>query len=321
MKVILKSSRLGEEDIANSADRRDISSPPDRAVRQALLRVDLLDSYREFFGFARSPFSICPDPEFFFFSRSAAEALNHLRYGIYEGLGFTMIVGEPGTGKSMLLRYFLSKVGEDLRIVHIPDPRLSRKELLLELVGNQGASGTSPQDLTERGLIQQLHDLLLAARQQSKKVVLFLDEAQGLDFEFLEGLRLLSNLESDGHKLIQIVLFGQSELEERLGERRLRQFDQRILVRYHLLPFELDEIQPYIQHQLSAARVDSGVEFDPEAANKVYEISKGLPRMVNVVCERALMSAFTGNSRRVGVTNVLEGWESLQGIKILERRF
>jgi len=320
MKVILKSSRLGEEDIANSADRRGISSPPDQTGRQALLRVDLLDSYREFFGFERSPFSICPDPEFFFFSRSAAEALNHLRYGIYEGLGFTMIVGEPGTGKSMLLRYFLSKVGEDLRIAHIPDPRLSRRELLLELVGSQGASGTSPQDLTERGLIQQVHDLLLAARQQSKKAVIFLDEAQGLDFEFLEGLRLLSNLESDGHKLIQIVLFGQSELEERLGERRLRQFDQRILVRYHLLPLELDEIQPYIQHQLSAARVDSGVEFDPEATNKVYEISKGLPRMVNVMCERALMSAFTGNSRRVGVNNVLEGWESLQGIRILEKR-
>ena len=320
MKVILKSSRLGQEAIANSPDRRRISSSPGQRGGQTLLRVDLLDSYREFFGFRRSPFSVCPDPEFFFFSRSAAEALNHLRYGIYEGLGFTMIVGEPGTGKSMLLRYFLSKAGEDLRIAHIPDPRLSRRELLLELVENQGSSETSPQDLTERRLIQQLHDLLLAARRQSKKVVIFLDEAQGLDFEFLEGLRLLSNLESEGHKLIHIVLFGQSELEERLQERKLRQFDQRILVRHHLLPFELEEIRPYIQHQLNVAQVDSGVEFGPESANKVYEISKGLPRMVNVICERALMSAFTGNSRKVGVKNVLEGWESLQGIKILEKR-
>ena len=320
MKIILKSPRVKEDVIQGSAGRRGIAASVDGTKEHALLRVDLLDSYKEFFGFCRAPFSVSPDPKFFFFSHSAAEALNYLRYGIYEGLGFTMIIGEPGTGKSMLLRYFLSKVGEDMRVTHIPDPRLSRKELLLELVENQGSSETSQQDLTERRLIQQLNDLLLAARRQSKKIVIFLDEAQGLDFEFLEGLRLLSNLESEGHKLIHIVLFGQTELEEKLREKRLRQFDQRILVRCRLLPLELEEIRPYIQHQLNVAQVDSGVEFDPESANKVYEISRGLPRMVNVLCERALMSAFTGNSRKVGVNNVLEGWESLQGIKILERR-
>ncbi|MGB7063459.1 MAG: AAA family ATPase [Candidatus Zixiibacteriota bacterium] len=320
MKVIFKSPRLGEDVICGSPDQRKIVSSPDQKKGQGLLRVDLLDSYRSFFGFKESPFSVSPDPKFFFFSRSAAEALNHLRYGIYEGLGFTMITGEPGTGKSMLLRYFLSKVGEDLRITQILDPRLSRRELLLGLVDNQGSSETSQQDLTERRLIQQLYDLLLAAHRQSKRVVIFLDEAQGLDFEFLEGLRLLSNLESEGHKLIHIVLFGQSELEERLQERRLRQFDQRVLVRYHLLPLELEEIRPYIQHQLNVARVDSSLEFSLESANKVYEISRGLPRMVNVLCERALMSAFTENSKKVVVRNVLEGWESLQGIRILERR-
>jgi general secretion pathway protein A len=320
MKVILKSSRLGEETATCSPDRTRIASSLDQKRGQALLRVDLLDSYREFFRFRRSPFSVCPDPEFFFFSHSAAEALNHLRYGIYEGLGFTMIVGEPGTGKTMLSRYFLAKAGEDLRITHIPDPRLSRRELLLVLRGNLGSPETSQRDLTERRLIQQLHDSLLVAHSQSKKVVVFLDEAQGLDFEFLEGLRLVSNLESGNQKLIHVVLFGQSELEERLQERRLRQFDQRVLVRCHLLPLEPEEIRPYIQHQLSVAGVDSGVEFDPDSANKVYEISRGLPRMVNVLCERAMMSAFTENSKKIGVQNVLEGWESLQGMKILERR-
>jgi general secretion pathway protein A len=320
MKVIFKSPRLGEDVICGSPDQREIVSSPDQKKGQGLLRVDLLDSYRSFFGFKESPFSVSPDPKFFFFSHSAAEALNHLRYGLYEGLGFTMIIGEPGTGKTVLSRYFLSKAGEDLRITHVSDPRLSRRELLLMLMENLGSPEISQKDLTERRLIQQLYDLLLAAHRQSKKVVIFLDEAQGLDFEFLEGLRLLSNLESESQKLIHIVLFGQTELEEKLREKKLRQFDQRILVRCRLLPLELEEIRPYIQHQLNVARVDSGVEFDPESADKVHEISRGLPRMVNVLCERALMSAFTENSKKVVVRNVLEGWESLQGIKIMERR-
>jgi general secretion pathway protein A len=320
MKVILKSPRLKEDIIQGSAGRRGIAASLDETREHALLRVDLLDSYREFFGFGRAPFSVGPDPKFFFFSHSAAEALNHLRYGIYEGLGFTMITGEPGTGKTMLSRYFLSKAKDDLRISCVSDPRLTRKELLLVILENLGAPEFSDRNLSERGLIQRLHDLLLVAHRQSKRVVVFLDEAQGLDFEFLEGLRLLSNLEAESQKLIHIVLFGQSELEEQLQERRLRQLDQRILVRCRLLPLDLEEVRPYIQHQLNAAQVESGLEFDPESANKVFEISGGLPRMINVLCERALMSAFTQNSRRIGVQNVLEGWESLQGIKTLERR-
>jgi general secretion pathway protein A len=320
MKVILKSPRLKEDIIQGSAGRRGIAVSADETREHALLRVDLLDSYREFFGFGRAPFSVGPDPKFFFFSHSAAEALNHLRYGIYEGLGFTMITGEPGTGKTMLSRYFLSKAKDDLRISCVSDPRLTRKELLLLIMENLGAPEFSDENLSERGLIQRLHRLLLVAHRQSKRVVVFLDEAQGLDFEFLEGLRLLSNLEAESQKLIHIVLFGQSELEEQLQERRLRQLDQRILVRCRLLPLDLEEVRPYIQHQLNAAQVESGLEFDPESANKVFEISGGLPRMVNVLCERALMSAFTQNSRRIGVQNVLEGWESLQGIKTLQRR-
>lgn len=320
MKLIYKSSREGEEVIQGSPDRRRIMLPREQRKKQALLRVDLLDSYKSFFKFKEAPFSVTPDPKFFFFSHSAAEALNHLRYGIYEGLGFTLILGEPGTGKTMLSRYFLSKSGEDLRISHISDPRLTQKELLLAVLGSLGVSKSPDDELTERKLTEQLYDMLVLAHRQSKKVVIFLDEAQGLNFESLEGLRLLSNLETENQKLIQIVLFGQTELEEKLQEKRLRQFDQRILVRYYLLPLELEEIQPYIQHQLTVAKIDSYVEFDPQSTNKIYEISRGLPRMVNVLCERAMMSAFVENTRKISVQNVLEGWESLNGIKLLERR-
>jgi general secretion pathway protein A len=321
MKLTYKSSRAGDEIIHLPPDRRRIiPSTVEKSRTQALLRVDLLDSYKEFFGFTQTPFSVSPNPKFFFFSRSHAEALNHLRYGIYEGLGFTLIAGEPGTGKTLLSRYFLSKAGEDLRITHISDPRLSQRELLLTVLESLGVSKFPEEGLTERKLTQQLYDLLLLAHRQSKKVVIFLDEAQGLNFESLEGLRLLSNLETENQKLIQIVLFGQTELEEKLKEKRLRQFDQRILVRYYLVPLEFEEIQPYIQHQLMIAKVDSQVEFTFESMNRIYEISRGLPRMVSVLCERAMMSAFTENTRTIGVQDVLEGWDSLNGIKILERR-
>jgi general secretion pathway protein A len=319
MKLIYKYTKENEEVIPESLGHGRVILTQDQSRRQALLRVDLLDSYKNFFKFQESPFSVTPDPKFFFFSHSATEALNHLRYGIYEGLGFTMITGEPGTGKTMLSRYFLSKSGDDLRIIQIADPRLSQKELLLTILEGLGTSRVSPEDSSERKLIEQLYDLLLLAYRQSKRVVIFLDEAQGLDFESLEGLRLLSNLETENQKLIQIVLFGQTELEEKLHERRLRQFDQRILVRHHLLPLELEEIQPYIQHQLMVAKDDSQVEFTPPAIGKIYEISRGLPRMVNVLCERTMMSAFTENTKKISVQNVLDGWESLNGIKILDK--
>jgi general secretion pathway protein A len=169
-------------------------------------------------------------------------------------------------------------------------------------------------------LLDLVYEVILEAHQQSKKVVILLDEAQGLNFASLEGLRLLSNLETENHKLIQIVFFGQTEMEDALKEKRLRQLDQRILVRYHLLPLQLDEISPYIQYQLDFAKPASPVEFTTEATLKIYEISKGLPRMVNALCERALMAAFIAGTRSIGMENVLEGWESLNGIRMLQKR-
>jgi general secretion pathway protein A len=316
MRLIFKSSKDREDVVCLPSDRRATVPSLDGEERPSLLRVDLLDSYRDYFKFRETPFSVTPDSRFFFFSHSASEALNHLRYGVYEGLGFTMITGEPGTGKTMLLRYFLNKAGDDLQITQISHPPLSRKELLLTVLQSLERSTDPREDLTERQATRLLYDLLNWANRQAKKVVVLLDEAQGLDFELLEGLRLLSNLETDNRKLIQIVLFGQTELEEMLREKRLRQLDQRILVRYRLVPLQSDEIKPYIQHELATAKADKYVEFDDEAVDKIYQISGGLPRMVNVLCERAMMSAFVENTRKITAENVWEGWESLNGTRI-----
>jgi general secretion pathway protein A len=287
-----------------------------------LLRVDLLDSYRDFFGFKTTPFTVSADPRFFYFSRSHAEALNHVRYGIYEGLGFTMITGAPGTGKTMLSRYFLSRSGDDLQIIYITYPRLSARELLQSLVEALRSSESAEQNPPHRKLFGELRDLLLLAHRQSKRVVVFIDEAQEMDSESLEGLRLLSNLETEGHKLIHLVLFGQTELQDRLRQESLRQLDQRVLVRYQLLPLEPDEVGSYISHQLKAASVDSSVEFSPESVAEICQVSGGLPRLVNVLCERAMMSAFVENSKNIRLQNVAEGWESLRGVSMpFKQRF
>ncbi len=320
MRLIFKSSRDKEAVIQLPSDRRVVASSPDREGKRSLLRVDLVESCKNFFKFKESPFCVTPDPKFFFLSRSASEALNHLRYGIYQGSGFTMIIGEPGTGKTVLLRYFFSRAGDDLQITQISDPHLSNKELRLAVLENLGGSRYLQEDLSEGQLTRLLHDLLVWANRQSKRVVILLDEAQGLDFESLEGLRLLSNLETENQKLLQVVLFAQTELEEILRQKRLRQLDQRILVRYRLLPLDPDEIQPYIQHQLAIAKADKYVEFADDAVSKIYQISRGLPGMVNVLCQRAMMSTFVQDSRKITVRSVVEGWESLNGIGILQAR-
>ncbi len=320
MRLIFKSSRDKEAVIQLPSDRRVVASSPDREGKRSLLRVDLVESCKNFFKFKESPFCVTPDPKFFFLSRSASEALNHLRYGIYQGSGFTMIIGEPGTGKTVLSRYFFSRAGDDLQITQISDPHLSNKELRLAVLENLGGSRYLQEDLSEGQLTRLLHDLLVWANRQSKRVVILLDEAQGLDFESLEGLRLLSNLETENQKLLQVVLFAQTELEEILRQKRLRQLDQRILVRYRLLPLDPDEIQPYIQHQLAIAKADKYVEFADDAVSKIYQISRGLPGMVNVLCQRAMMSTFVQDSRKITVRSVVEGWESLNGIGILQAR-
>ncbi|MFH0931722.1 MAG: AAA family ATPase [Candidatus Zixiibacteriota bacterium] len=319
MKLIYRSTPEEEiEDKRFSTEEFDLSGK--KEGKEGVIRVDLIEAYREFFGFKEEPFSVTPDPKFFFFSNSHAEALNHLRYGIYEGMGFTLILGEPGTGKTILSRYFIEKGGTDLKISRIFDPRVSSREIMITLLGYSSEHYDKEEVLTEGELLERLAHLLFNFYREKKRVVLLVDEAQSLKDEALEGLRFLSNLETQKDKLLQIVLFAQPEFEEKLRSRGLRQLNQRILVRYHLLPFEPIEIKSYIKAQLNIAGGDPKISFAPEAINEIYRLSSGTPRLVNALCERALMASFVDNTKILLEKHILDGSESLKGLISSESR-
>ncbi|HVP35662.1 MAG TPA: AAA family ATPase [Terriglobales bacterium] len=298
----------------------DLNPPVDNEHNENVLRVDLIEAYREFFGFKEEPFSVTPDPKFFFFSNSHAEALNHLRYGIYEGMGFTLITGEPGTGKTILSRYFVEKAGDDLKILRIFNPRISSREIMSSILGYSSENSDKGTIFSEGELLEKVARFLLNLYQERKKVILLVDEAQSLEEESLEGLRLLSNLETQKDKLFQIVFFAQPELEEKLKRRDLRQLDQRILVRYTLLPLEPEELKPYIKSQLNLAGGDPEISFSPEAVKTIYRLSAGTPRLINVLCERSLMAAFVDNTKNIIEKHILDGSESLKSLISSENR-
>lgn len=262
-------------------------------------RFSLVDAYMKHFGLKRRPFSITPDPEFFFLSESHREALNSLSYGVYEGMGFTLITGEVGTGKTILARYFVETAREELHTALVFNPRLSERELLLAILEDLGILGPEdPRLRTKKALIDRLNEFLIGAYREGKRVAVILDEAQNLSDDALEFLRLLSNLEVGQDKLLQLVLIGQPELEERLQTPQLRQLNQRILVRYRLSPLRYDEMELYIHHRLTKAG-GLGVKFAKRALKKIYKASGGVPRKVNAICELSMIAAYVDGVQEI----------------------
>jgi general secretion pathway protein A len=252
--------------------------------------------YNAYFGFREKPFKLVPNPEYLFLSRSHEDALAYLNYAISQGDGFVEITGEVGTGKTTLCRAFLESLDDSTVAAYIFNPKLSPKQLIRSINDEFGIACDTDDT---KDLIDKLNRFLLQKRQERKKVIILIDEAQNLSATVLEQLRLLSNLETKKEKLLQIILVGQPELAAMLDSHDLRQIGQRISIRCQISPLSLKETQEYIQYRLNIASQKRLALFDPAAIRRIYAYSGGIPRMINIACDRALLTAFGMNRSKV----------------------
>lgn len=266
--------------------------------------------YCEFFGFAEKPFTITPNPRFIFLSKNHKEVFAHLLYGVRTHCGFIEITGEVGTGKTTALRTLLNQLESDsYRLAFIFNPSLSALELLRGINAEFGIESAA----TSAGeLLGALNHFLLQENAAGRTVVLVIDEAQNLQPAVLEQIRMLSNLETETDKLIQIILVGQPELGAMLERTELRQLSQRITVRYHLRPMDFDDARAYIGHRLEVAGSRAAGLFTPRAMKRIFRYSRGYPRLINILCDRSLLIGYTENSREITVGMVDTAIRELQ---------
>ncbi|HTU67151.1 MAG TPA: AAA family ATPase [Steroidobacteraceae bacterium] len=248
--------------------------------------------YASFFGLNEKPFSITPDPRYLFLSERHAEALAHLVYGINEAGGFIQLTGEVGTGKTTVVRSLLAQAPKHAEIALILNPRMTPSEFLLAICEELGISVAPESEHSLKDLVDLLSFHLLGAHAQGKRIVLVVDEAQNLAVEVLEQVRLLTNLETETQKLLQIILIGQPELRELLSRTELRQLAQRITGRYHLDPLSGEEAAAYVRHRLRVAGSTREI-FSNGALREIQRLSGGVPRLINIIADRALLGAFT----------------------------
>ena len=265
--------------------------------------------YEQHFGFLESPFSVTPDPHFSYTNSLYQEAFATLRYGIKSRKGFIVITGEAGTGKTTLLRRFMRNVESTVHTAFIFNPHLDLNQLLRLILNDLGIACSTDDKLT---MMAQLNDYLIEQLRKDHVVSVLIDEAQDLSDEMLEELRLLSNLETDREKLIQIVLMGQPELERNLDRQKLRQLKQRVALRCRLAPLEYEEVGPYIYSRLEIAGYSRKELFAPDAIKKIAAYSKGIPRLINVLSDNALLIAYAGSQTKVSAKTIDEAAHDLQ---------
>ena len=254
--------------------------------------------YLSFFGLNEKPFAITPDPRYLYLSERHAEALAHLLYGINEAGGFVQLTGEVGTGKTTVVRSLLAQTPKNAEIALILNPRMTAPEFLLTICEEIGIGVPDSATESRKDLVDILNQYLLRAHAAGRRVVVVVDEAQNLAPDVLEQVRLLTNLETNTQKLLQIILIGQPELRELLGRNELRQLAQRVTGRYHLHPLSNEETSAYVRHRLRVAGATTDV-FSGPALKEVYRLSVGVPRVINIICDRALLGAYSMDRHRV----------------------
>lgn len=258
--------------------------------------------YTAYFGIQRNPFALTPDPRFLYLSPQHREALAHLTFGTQEGGGFVQLTGEVGTGKTTVCRALLEQLPETVDSALILDPTLTPVELLANVCREFGVA-VPPGEPSRQALVERLNQHLLEANGAGRRALLIIDEAQNLGPELLEQLRLLTNLETADSKLLQIFLIGQPELREQLARHDLRQVAQRITARYHLGPLSPGDTTAYVEHRLAVAGAERAL-FSPGALRTVHRLSRGTPRLINMLCDRALLGAYATGTPRVTRTIV-----------------
>src|SRR5450631_379929 len=272
--------------------------------------------YLRFFGLNEKPFAITPDPRYLYLSERHAEALAHLLYGINESGGFIQLTGEVGTGKTTVVRTLLSRVPHHADVAVILNPRVTPVEFLLTICEELGVALEAADRDSVKQMVDALNRRLLSAHAEGRRVIVIVDEAQNLSAEVLEQVRLLTNLETATQKLLQIILIGQPELRELLDRTDLRQLAQRITGRYHLMPLSREETKGYVRHRLRVAGATEEI-FAPAALVELHRLSQGIPRVINVACDRALLGAYTQEIKKISAGLVRRAAGEVYGRRFL----
>jgi general secretion pathway protein A len=273
--------------------------------------------YETYYGFAEKPFSLTPDPKYLFRSQSHANAFELLQYAISRREGFAVVTGDIGTGKTTLCRALLEEIDRTTFTALVLNPFLSEEDLLKRIlqdfgvVSRENIKAGQLTGVTKQDLIETLYDFLLGLIPLKANAVLIIDEAQNLPLSVLEQIRILSNLETDKEKLLQIILVGQLNLGTLLRSPELRQLDQRVSIRYQLEPLDRETVGAYIAHRLTIAGGSAAVTFAPKALDLLHRLSGGIPRLINLICDRALLGAFSVRENRITPDMVAHAAESL----------